>query len=126
MPRFLTMAEIVGQTEITDDQAAENRRSGRRPTRARPAIRGRIPISRTTWEEGVRDGRFPQPRWINRQRVWLEDEIAQLEQRIADGDPSLRTVSPQVVATRVAHARDARSRYAFERRMARDAVEAAE
>lgn len=70
MPRFLTMAEIVGQNEITPEQAAENRRAGRRPTRARRAIPARIPnTSRTTFEARVKDGRFPQPRWINRQRV---------------------------------------------------------
>lgn len=124
MPRFLTEPDILGQPEVTPEQAAENRRLGRRPTRPRAAIRPRVPVGRTTWNEGIDAGRYPEPcGWLGRRRVWAESDIAALEERIASGDPALRTVPPQTAAARIAAARDARSRYAAERRFARDAAD---
>lgn len=44
--------------------------------------RGRLPISRSTWLNGVRAGRYPSGRWIAPNvRVWTEAEIAEVERR---------------------------------------------
>jgi predicted DNA-binding transcriptional regulator AlpA len=44
--------------------------------------RGRLPISRSTWLNGVRDGSYPAGRWLSPHvRVWTEAEIAEVERR---------------------------------------------
>lgn len=41
-----------------------------------PDCPGRIPISKTSWWNGVKDGRFPKPVKLGpRTTVWYEDEI---------------------------------------------------
>ena len=54
--RFLRLPEIIGD-----------------PKRGIPRI---VPLSRTTWLAGVKDGRFPQPvRLAKRAVAWRESEI---------------------------------------------------
>lgn len=44
----------------------------------------RIPISKSSWWQGVRDGRFPQPvRLSPRCTCWYEDEVDALIERLA-------------------------------------------
>ena len=56
---YLRINQIVGQTEVTEEQAARNRARGKGPKRARSYIAPIIPVSRATWYAGVRSGRFP-------------------------------------------------------------------
>ena len=86
LPPWLRLEQIVGQPEITSEQAAENRKYGRRQRRPRKAVPAIIPVGKTTWEMGVRDGRFPAPRKIGRLRVWSADQIAALADAIAKGE----------------------------------------
>lgn len=85
LPPWLRLEQIVGQPEITPEQAAENRKYGKRQRRPRKAVPPIIPVGRTTWEMGVREGRFPSPRRIGRIRVWGAGEIAALADAIAKG-----------------------------------------
>lgn len=73
---FLRLADIIGQAEITPAQAEANRKAGRRGRKARPAIRGVIPISASAWWAGVKDGRFPKPIKLSANvTVWRASEI---------------------------------------------------
>lgn len=47
---------------------------------------GPIPVSKSTWWQGVKDGRFPQPQKLGpRTTVWRVDEIRALFEGQADG-----------------------------------------
>ena len=47
--------------------------------KADPPIEPIIPVSRSTWFEGVRTGRFPQPVPLGpRTRAWREEDIKQI------------------------------------------------
>lgn len=58
---MLTIDQIVGAREITPAQAEANRLAGRRGRRPRAAIPGLLPMSRSSWWNGIRDGRYPPP-----------------------------------------------------------------
>lgn len=61
MNKLLKLYEIIGQKEVTQEQAAANRARGKSPRKPRPAIPAIIPINAATWYRGVKSGRFPQP-----------------------------------------------------------------
>ncbi|MEY8120781.1 helix-turn-helix transcriptional regulator [Falsihalocynthiibacter sp. BN13B15] len=49
------------------------------------APRGPIPVSKSTWWQGVKDGRFPQPQKLGpRTTVWKADDICALFEGEAD------------------------------------------
>jgi prophage regulatory protein len=56
---FLNLAQIIGQEEVTEQQAAENRKRGKGPKRPRPGKPAIIPVKKSCWWEGVKIGRFP-------------------------------------------------------------------
>lgn len=56
---YLRLPQIIGQSEITEEQAASNRQTGKGPKRPRPGIPALIPVSPATWWAGVKSGRFP-------------------------------------------------------------------
>jgi prophage regulatory protein len=58
---YLRLSQIIGQREVTEVQAAANRRRGRGPRRPRPAIPPLIPVSKSSWWAGVKTRRYPQP-----------------------------------------------------------------
>ena len=58
---LLRVHDIIGRKEITEADARRNKMAGKRGTTPRPAIRGLIPMSASTWWLGLKDGRFPQP-----------------------------------------------------------------
>jgi predicted DNA-binding transcriptional regulator AlpA len=50
---------------------------------------GPIPVSKSTWWQGVKDGRFPQPRKLGpRTTVWRVEDIRALFEDRADGEAS--------------------------------------
>lgn len=80
---YLRLPQIVGQSEITEKEAARNRETGKGPKRPRPAITPLIPVSRATWWAGVKSGRFPPGIKLagGRITVWRAEDIsAYLEQ----------------------------------------------
>lgn len=57
---------------------------GKRATASTPAIRGLIPVSRSTWWDGVKSGRFPQPIRISARCVaWRYSDIANIVEQMA-------------------------------------------
>lgn len=58
---LLNIAQILGQPEVTEEQAEKNRKTGKGPRRARPGWPPIIPVKKTCWWNGVRSGRFPKP-----------------------------------------------------------------
>ena len=47
---------------------------------------GPIPVSKSTWWQGVKDGRFPQPQKLGpRTTVWKVEDIRSLFERRSDG-----------------------------------------
>lgn len=56
---YLRLSQIIGQQEVTPEQAAQNRKAGKGPKRPRPGIPALIPVSPATWWAGCKSGRFP-------------------------------------------------------------------
>ena len=97
---FLRLPDVIGEDEITEEQAAENReynkqaeaeatKNGRldkngnpvftrRPTTARPATQAIIPVKKSCWWDGVRSGRFPKPVKLGRCTMWRVEDIKAL------------------------------------------------
>lgn len=86
---YLRLNQIIGQKEVTEQEAAKNREvenqsthKGKlciRPKRPRPAIIPLIPVSRSAWWLGVKSGRYPKPIKIGpRTTAWLKTDIERL------------------------------------------------
>ena len=56
---LVRLTQIIGQAEVTEEQAAKNRETGKGPKRPRPGIPAIIPVSPATWWAGCKSGRFP-------------------------------------------------------------------
>lgn len=77
--RLLRLPQIIGQKEVTPEQAEINRQSGKSPTTPRPYIQPLIPVSRASWWNGVKEGKYPQPVKLgSRTTVWKELDILEL------------------------------------------------
>ena len=78
-PRYLRINQIVGQKQVSEEQAQYNRRIGKGPRRPREAIPALIPISESSWWAGVKSGRYPKPLKISeRITVWRTEDIQAL------------------------------------------------
>lgn len=97
---FLRLPDVIGEEEITKEQAAANReynkqaeadaiKNGRfdkkgnpvyprRSTTARPATPAIIPVKKSCWWDGVRTGRFPKPVKLGRCTMWRVEDIKAL------------------------------------------------
>src|SRR5438067_2019473 len=58
---LLRISQIVGRAEVTERQAKKNRKTGRGPRRPKAAIPAILPIGKSSWWQGIRDGRYPKP-----------------------------------------------------------------
>lgn len=77
--RLLRVNQIVGQREVTEEVAAENRKRGKGPRSPKPAIQPIIPVSRASWWKGVKTGRYPAPiKLTERTTCWRESEVLAL------------------------------------------------
>ena len=79
---YLRLTQIIGQAEVTEEQAASNRKSGKGPKRPRPGIPAIIPVSPATWWAGCKSGRFPRSVKLTGGNITLwrvEDILAWLE-----------------------------------------------
>jgi predicted DNA-binding transcriptional regulator AlpA len=81
--RLLSRLDLLGQEEVTGEQAAFNRAMGKGPVRPRAAVRGLLSISEATFDRLLRNGEFPKPikigprlpRWPASQvRQWLAEK----------------------------------------------------
>jgi len=88
---YLRLPQIIGQTEVTEEQAARNCRdaeaarvSGKKvsqkPKRARRALPAIVPVCKSQWWAGVAAGKYPQPfRGLGpRITVWRIEDIRAL------------------------------------------------
>lgn len=76
---YVRLAQIIGQDEVTEAQAAINRTTGKGPKRPRPAIPAVIPVGKSTWWEGVRTGRYPRGEKLSPHvTVWRVERIRDL------------------------------------------------
>jgi len=82
--RLLRVKQIIGQFEVTPQQAEANRRAGKRlNVNPRPAIEPLLPISRAAFYAGVKAGKYPQPIKLGaRTTVWRESDIL----RVVNGE----------------------------------------
>lgn len=75
---YLRLSQIIGRRPVTAEQAAQNRaqkKRGRRATDGTPAL---IPVSASTWWNGVRDGRHPKPVKLGGSTLWRVEDIRAL------------------------------------------------
>jgi hypothetical protein len=84
---FVKLPQIIGQREITPDQAKHNQlnpvttSTGKPkfvPKRPRPGIPPIIPISKTQWYQGIKDGKYPAPLHLGNTAVWRVSDIRKL------------------------------------------------
>ena len=75
---FLRLNQIIGQSAVTEKEAAENRRKGKSPKRPRKAIAPVIPVRKSTWWDWVKRGRAPKPIELYGVTVWRRSDIARL------------------------------------------------
>ncbi len=89
---YLRLTQIIGQPEITPEQAEQHRnqtattRNGKpkfRHKRPRPGIPAIIPISKTQWYAGIKAGIYPAPLHLGRTAVWRVADIRALLDRQA-------------------------------------------
>lgn len=77
---FLRLHQIIGQPEVTPEQAAKNKKAGLKPTTPRKAIPPIIPVSATSWWNGCRaGGKYPRPYKLGPKiTVWKKSEVLAL------------------------------------------------
>ena len=97
---FVREAQIVGRRGVTEEEADRNRaalhdaktsgnqkairRCKERPLRARPALPGVLPFSRSKWWAGVKAGIYPQPVKLGANTTaWRVEDIRSLIDSIA-------------------------------------------
>lgn len=85
---FLRLPQIIGQAEVTKEQADQNKKEGNKPVRPRPFIPALVPVKKSTWWEGVKTGRFPKPTKAFGSRVaaWRVEDIYDLIDRFGNGE----------------------------------------
>jgi hypothetical protein len=58
---YVRLPQLVGQKEVTSEQAEANRRTGRGPRRPRKGLQPIVPVSAATLWRRVAAGEFPEP-----------------------------------------------------------------
>jgi predicted DNA-binding transcriptional regulator AlpA len=76
---LLRLTQIIGQKEVTPEQAKQNRKRMKGPRIPRPAISPIIPVSKSAWWAGVKSHKYPQPIKLGgRVTAWRRSEIMAL------------------------------------------------
>lgn len=76
---FLRLPQIIGAEEVTEQQAADNRKRGKGTKTPRAAIPAIIPVKKSCWWTGVATGRFPKPVKLGpRTTAWRVEDIRAL------------------------------------------------
>lgn len=81
-PEYLRESDLVGQSEVTPAQAAQNRARGKGPRRARPGKRGVVSFSSATLWRNVKAGTFPAPvKLSERVTAWRVSDVTKWGQQ---------------------------------------------
>lgn len=81
---FLRLPQLIGQSEVTTEQAAKNRALGKGPRSPRPTIPAIFPWSKSKLWDAVKKGEFPKPVKLGpRITVWDVREIRAHYEKIA-------------------------------------------
>ena len=56
---YLRLCQIIGQRAVSEEAAASNRERESGPRKSREAIPALLPISKSSWWQGIQDGRYP-------------------------------------------------------------------
>ena len=85
---FLRLTQIIGQPEVTPEQAAANSTAKKTTTthrhkRPRPGMPPIVPVSKTTWYAGIKAGIYPAPVHLGKTAVWRVSDIRALLDRLA-------------------------------------------
>lgn len=81
--RYLRLNQIIGQPQITPEQAAINRKIGKSPRRPQEKIDPIIPVSSSSWWAGIKTGRFPQSIKLGpKTTVWKESEVLEISSNL--------------------------------------------
>ena len=87
---YLRLTQIIGQKGVTEEEAKNNRRlaeaekqagkkPNNRPKRSREVIPALIPVSRSSWWQGVKTGKYPKPVKLGpHTTAWRRDNIVNL------------------------------------------------
>ena len=87
---YLRLTQIIGQKEVTEEEAQKNRRlaeiekeagkkPNNRPKRSREEILPIIPVGRSSWWQGVKMGKYPKPVKLGpHTTAWRRDNILNL------------------------------------------------
>lgn len=81
---YLRLPQIIGQEAVTEEQAELNRNRGKGAKRPQSAIPALIPVKKSTWWNGVKSGRYPQPVRTLGERItaWRVEDIRDLIERM--------------------------------------------
>jgi predicted DNA-binding transcriptional regulator AlpA len=99
---FFRQVDLVGQFEVTPEQAVANRVMGRGIVRPRPGLRGLLPFSAPTLWRKIAAGEFPSPTKIGAIAAWPKASVhgwiaAQLEpQPAGDADGAKQAAAKSV------------------------------
>jgi len=74
---YVRLPQIIGQNEVTIEQAMVNKARKKGPRTPRSAIPAIIPVSKSKWWAGVRSGRYPAPVHHLGERItaWKAEDI---------------------------------------------------
>jgi hypothetical protein len=72
---LLRVADICGRRGVSEDEARRNRVAGKGPRRARPAIRGLLSVSPSTWWLWCSTGRAPAPIRVGGATMWRARDV---------------------------------------------------
>ena len=76
---LLRLPQIIGQDEVTEEQAAENVRLNKGPKKPRPQITPLIPVCKSSWWCGVRNGSYPKSVKLGpKTTAWRAEDIRKL------------------------------------------------
>ena len=78
---FLDLLQIIGCPAVTPEEAAENKLNGKGRRRPRSATVGIIPVSRSSFLAGVKNGIYPAPVRFGRRTFWRVEDIRELIQQ---------------------------------------------
>ena len=73
---YVRQAHIIGEPEVTPEQAEANRARGKGPKRPRGATAAIFPVSNATLWRKVKSGEFPQPvKLSDRVTAWRVEDV---------------------------------------------------
>lgn len=75
---LLDLVDIVGRPEVTEEKAERNRQRQGLVRHSRPAKKGILGISRSSFLAGVKKGIYPAPVRLGRRTLWRSADIIAL------------------------------------------------